>query len=148
MMDVRKRMERTLFCLLLSMTAGAMVLHFGQPDRSLAGAARTGLTARHETTIYVHSQADSEGKPLHFFVDRDGKASPTDRWLTASRQGSVHIGLQTSSSRPPTSRQWQTTETLIQQLRQQFSADARVVYDETLRSSPGGRPPLGQTSGI
>jgi len=134
-------MERTLFCLLLSMTAGALILHFGQPDRSLASAGdRIGLTAVQETVIHIQSHQDRTGdSSLHFFVDRDGKVSPTDRWISGEQRGMILIGLQTPTSRLVSSKQWQATERLVSQLRQTVNAQAKVTCDDGLRLPASAR---------
>lgn len=144
-MDWRKRMERTLFCLLVSMTLGAIVLHMGQPSHTPGGPSvrLTGETAKPDGyTVIIEPQRNpttGQRGGSHFYVDRKGTASPTDEWLSHERNtrsgDTLRIGLQLSvGSDAVTPAQWTATERLLQDLQTRLqTSNIRVVVDRGVR---------------
>jgi hypothetical protein len=157
-MDRHRRLERTLFCLVLSMTAGALVLHWGQPARSDAGRPNISLIGSlgwNSIQIIPEVKAfEAAADETHFFVDREGRCLPTARWqdqTPVGQSGVVRIGLQASEqSRTVSPRQWNATTHLVRDLQRQYGVPGEhVILDNSLvlpaqpsPSSPNTRPHL------
>jgi hypothetical protein len=158
-MDRPRRIERTLGCLVVSMTLGAGVLHWFQPARLSDRSAHTMLSALSQpwSVVRIEARHDPESvasRSLHFFVDRQGKSHPTENWSRQKRLDEVpvvRIGLQASpQSNEVTGRQWETTLTLIHDLQARFRIPGQqVIPEDTLAiprvPTPGlsiGRPAL------
>jgi hypothetical protein len=149
-------MERTLFCLLVSMTGGALILHFSQPNRSSHRQTRTDLIGRTAAqpwhAVQISPQPDvvtSAATCSHFFIDHDGKTHPTDSWLREKQlgqRGVLQIGLQTDdSSREITPAQWAAAMDLIRALNDNLQIsiakqDIHVDSALTLPSTQSRRP--------
>ena len=123
--DRQKRMAQTLGCLVASMTACAILLHWGQPgpDRAVAAPA-VELIASPITQPWQGIRIDparSDGRidapGTHFFVDREGRWSATEAWQNQGQlrqKGVVHITLQPSANTNKiTPAQWDTTQRLM-----------------------------------
>ncbi len=157
-MDRHGRLERTLFCLVLSMTVGALVLHWGQPVRSDGSHPNIPLIGSLGwSAIEISPEAEAfeaAAGETHFFVDRDGRCLPTSRWQNQApvgQSGVVRIGLQASpESREISPRQWSATTHLVHDLQRQYGVPGeRVILDNRLvvpaepaPSSPNTRPHL------
>lgn len=118
-------MAQTLGCLVASMTACAVLLHWGQPrpDRPTAPLAME-LIASSITQPWQGIRIDparSDGRidapGTHFFVDREGRWSATEAWQKQGQlkqKGVVHITLQPSANTNKiTPAQWETTQRLM-----------------------------------
>lgn len=126
--DRQKRMAQTLGCLVASMTACAVLLHWGQPgpERAVAApgfelAANTVKQAWQGVRIdagRLDGQLDAAS--THFFVDREGRGTMTDAWKSQGQlrqKGIVHITLQPSAkTKQITPAQWDTTSKLLSEL--------------------------------
>jgi hypothetical protein len=161
-MDRHRRLERTLFCLVFSMTAGALVLHWGQPSRSDAARPNIPLIGSVGWSM-IHIAPEPKGfqaasDETHFFVDRQGHCQPTPRWqnqVPLGEAGVVRIGLQASPhSNEITARQWNAATQLVRDLKRQYNVPGeRIILDDTLvvparpaPSSPSTRPELIKSS--
>lgn len=147
-------MERTLYCLVASMTVGAIILHLGQPSRSAAERRSTELVAHSGApgsqwdSIRIGPQSDGKGSDssvTHFFVDRLGHPTRTNSWLAQKRlgrEGTVCIGLQTSAqSNQVTAAQWTATLQLINDLRGEYGISSEHVFmDDNLAVPPAPAP--------
>ncbi len=146
-MDRHRRVDRTLFCLVVSMTFGALVLHWIQPDRSAGLAYGTdliGVIRQPWHAIHIDPQAEPsrDAQPTaHFLVDRDGKRLPTEKWQAQRNigaQGVVRIGLEAlPDSHDVTGIQRAAVESLIEALQHKcrISPD-RVLWDDALAIPP------------
>jgi hypothetical protein len=149
-------MERTLFCLLVSMTGGALILHFSQPNRSSDQRAGTHLIGRTAAqpwhAVHISPQPDAVASAAtcsHFFIDHSGRTHPTDSWLrekSLGQPGVLQIGLQTArDSREITPAQWTAAMDLIRALKNTLrisiaEQDIRVDSGLTLPSTQSRRP--------
>lgn len=143
-MDWRPRMERTLFCLLVSMTAGALILHFSQPNRPAAGRPGTELMSRTQAwhAVHISPQPDvptSASTSSHFFINQQGQTYPTDSWIAhraLGQPGVLQIGLQTPiDSREISPEQWAAAMDLIRFLKDNFRIaiqDRDILIDNAL----------------
>lgn len=147
-MEGRKRTERTLFYLVLSMCAGALILHLGQPNRALSRPGMTdliGQTSKPEPfTIYLYPQRlgpSGGAKQAHIFIDREGRRSATDAWVgrKLSDAPMVRIGLQTPShSNMVTPKQWAAAQEFIGDLRGKLNTTMlRVVLEDGIQAPRG-----------
>ena len=123
--DRQKRMAQTLGCLVASMTACAILLHWGQPrsDRPVMPPAMeliaSSITQPWQSIQIEPARADGliDARHTHFFVDREGRWSPTEAWQTQGQlkqKGVVHIAVQPSANtNKMTPAQWDTTQRLM-----------------------------------
>lgn len=123
--DRQKRMAQTLGCLVASMTACAVVLHWGQPKSGRAAVPpameliASSVTQPWQSIRIEPARADGriDPKQTHFFVDREGRWSDTEAWRTQSKnkqQGVVRIAVQPSTNtNRMTAAQWDTTQRLM-----------------------------------
>jgi hypothetical protein len=123
--DRQKRMAQTLGCLVASMTACAVLLHWGQPkgDRPATPPAMeliaSSVTQSWQSIRIEPARSDGriDPKQTHFFVDREGRWSDTEAWRTQGKlkqQGVVRIAVQPSTnSNRMTAAQWDTTQRLM-----------------------------------
>ena len=134
-------MERTLFCLLVSMTGGALILHFSQPNRPAAGQPGTELMGRTPSqawhSVHISPQPDvptSASTSSHFFIDQKGQTYPTDSWIAHKALGPpgvLQIGLQTRiDSREISLEQWTAAMDLIRFLKDNFRI---AIQDRDIR---------------
>jgi hypothetical protein len=150
-MDRHRRMGRTLGCLVASMTVGAVVLDWGQPNRPHSKTPEIALIARGNdappwSSIRVAPQPASatQSKDTHFLVDREGRCVPTDHWLKQHRLGResvVRVALVSSAhANDVTAPQWATAQQLVGALQQTCNIPPpRVVFDDTLAVPPPTR---------
>jgi hypothetical protein len=140
-------MDRTLFCLLVSMTLGAMILNWTQPERPAHHRAPAELTAVIPDRWYaisvipLHDNERGNEAASHFLVDRDGRRSATEPWTAQRRFGSigmVRIGLVAPPGSQEVSRpQRAAAEALVQELRDRCDIPGeRVFWDDTLIVPP------------
>jgi len=150
-----KRMARTLGCLVASMTVGAALLDWIQPERMPIASARTELMSEVRDVL---GQGGGEGGPArqweavhvsplrpddrdqdrwHFVIGRDGQLSlisPGRMREGADSHGEVRVGLLGSTqSNEITPGQWARALQLVQTLQQEYQIPGeRVVWDDTL----------------
>jgi hypothetical protein len=146
--DRHRRMAQTLGCLVASMTAGAVLLHWVQPkpDRSATQPAELVAHSIKQQWRYIRiDPARKDGRidpqETHFFVDREGALSWTQAWQTQShlgQNGVVRIALQPSANtNKVTPMQWQTTRWLMNLLCDKCRIPERnIVLADTLAIPP------------
>lgn len=151
-MDRHRRMARTLGCLVASMTAGAAVLDWVQPDRPASQRRAIELVASGSTitqqwdSIRIDSFRNDSKKlsETHFFVDRQGNWQPTDCWVNQRKLGrasEVRIGLQSSAgSNIVTPSQVATTQELVSALQRACKIQARALWNDTIALPPAPSP--------
>ena len=144
-------MGRTLGCLVASMTLGAAVLDWSQPNRSHNKSPDIALIARGNSAsgwsaIRVAPQpaSSTQTRDTHFLVDREGRCLPTDHWLKQHRLGKesvVRVALVSSPhANDVTASQWATAQQLVGALEQTCNIPPpRVVFDDTLAVPPPSR---------
>jgi hypothetical protein len=137
-------MARTLGCLVASMTAGAVVLEWVQPDRPATQARAVELIARGGTVtgqwegIRIDPYRDGMAEPdrFHFMVDTKGNYVRTGHWLSQkplTGRPEVRIGLQSSSnSNQITMQQLAATKELVAALRQVCGIRSSAYLDDTI----------------
>jgi hypothetical protein len=136
-------MARTLGCLVASMTVGAALLDWFQPNRLINNGPSIELIARGSgtwTSIRVAPQrAGGAGKvsDAHFCIDREGNCNPTDYWINQRRFGNesvVRVGLVAApNSNEVALPQWWAAQELIAALQQQWPIpENRIQLDDTL----------------
>jgi len=154
-MERHKRMARTLGCLVASMTLGAGILEWLQPNRSsphLSGTELIGQVARprdpalpaeagssrwHSIYIDAHpADAAAGASRPHFVVAPDGRFDATN-WRDQVRfdpDGVVRIGLvQNPNSSQMTAAQWSAAWKLIKALQMEWSIPReRVAWHDSL----------------
>jgi hypothetical protein len=154
-MERHRRMDRTLFSLLVSMTLGALLLHFGQPIYPEPAIVPTELTAHsgwantawHTIRIDPRQELDPHDDATHIFVDRDGRLVQTASWEAQrdiQQAGVVRIGMVVPRySNRVTGLQRSATEAVIRQLRAECGiAPDQVLWDDTLQVPPPSPLPL------
>ena len=151
-MDRHSRMARTLGCLVASMTLGAMLLDWVQPDSIASATAPVGLMAPAADghawkSIHVMPQRGqgSSSASAHWVVDRDGRAVQTDHWKNKRQLlpgGEVRVCLiAPAQSNDITPRQWAAALELVAGLQQECQiARNQVVVDDTLALPKVARP--------
>lgn len=167
--DRQRRMAQTLGCLVASMTACAILLHWGQPKpgRPVIGPALE-LNALSITQPWRYIRIDparmdgSLDRQAHFFVDREGHCSSTQTWQNQAhlgQKGVVQIALQPSANTNEiTPAQWDYTRRLMTKLRETCGIPNdrdHIVWNDTLaipsvaaRKTPaaGPRASVGQVN--
>lgn len=134
-------MERTLFSLLVSMTGGALILHFSQPNRPATGQPGRELMSRTASqtwyAVHISPQPDvatSAATSSHFFIDQHGQTYPTDSWIAhkaLGQPGVLQIGLQTPvDSREISPEQWAAAMDLLRRLKDNLRI---IIQDSDIR---------------
>jgi hypothetical protein len=147
-------MERTLFCLLVSMTGGALILHFSQPNRPATGRPGTELMSRTASqgwhTVHISPQpnvASTASTSSHFFIDQRGQWHATDSFLAhraLGQPGVLQIGLQTPlDCREISPEQWTAAMDLIRFLKDNFRI---TIQEHDIRIDNRLTPPGGAHS--
>lgn len=144
-------------CLVASMTLGAAVLDWGQPDRPPSQRRALELIAQGSTmrqwdSIRVDPKHDVSlsAKDAHFIVDAQGNCAATENWRgqrPLDRMPQIRIGLQAPlNSNQVTVSQWNGARELIDEL-QRVCKISRTVVDDTIAlpaSAPAPRPQQGR----
>lgn len=133
-------MAKMLGCLVASMTLGAVLLDWFQPNRpdaetprrqliaqirnAIDPTAKGGTTTEKWQTIRALPLSPGEPARVHFTVDAEGRWTPTSLWKNQQpigEPGVIRIGLQTSSgSGEITSAQWSATCQLRNNLQEMY----------------------------
>lgn len=165
-MDRHRRITRTLACLVLSMTVGAAVLDWFQPDRIAGQVGGPALVALLRDSISEPTQADAEqrqwrviridpqhgdaaagARSAHIVIDHDGRWAPTENWRN---QQPLHdaetlcIGLRASAdSNVVTPDQWRAMTMIVRTLQQMCRIPGQaVVLNDTLAPPPDAGTPI------
>lgn len=160
-MDRHKRMARTLGCLVASMTLGAILLEFTQPDRP----SRTPLAGNLLQSVRPEVSADGADRSVeweaisvvpqtrltddpsitpHIVISPEGDYLDRSNW---DRQARLHpadtvlVGLlDAAGGEDVPHRQWEAAWRLVQALQAECSIpDSRITIDDRLRP-PTGNP--------
>jgi len=149
-------MAKMLGCLVASMTVGAALLDWFQPNRVDADTPRTQLIAQIRDaispaaskttpaekwhTIRAVPMAAGDASRAHFLVNRDGTWDATAQWQAQKNVGEpgvIRIGLETpSGSGEVTGAQWSATCQLRNNLQEMYK-----ITRERFVPSPNLRPP-------
>lgn len=152
------RMEVTLGCLVASMTLGAAVLDWSQPNGAYRSLSPTELTALHLkdkidrsmesqaqagqwSSIYIGPRADTQSSPVadcHIVIERDGQCAVSDDFIKGQSlpgyQGQVRIGMVVSGrDTQASSSQIQVAERLVHILKKKCAiSDHQIELDRSL----------------
>lgn len=133
-------MARTLGSLVLSMTIGAAVLDWWQPNTVSAGRpatelmARGGLTAREDQVVRFVPQRSggaAQARNAHFFIDREGACyvtNPSQRQNVPAGEIRVNL-LAAANTNEIAAPQWDAARRLLGELQ---VPPHRVIVDDTL----------------
>jgi hypothetical protein len=156
--DRHRRMAQTLGCLVASMTAGAVLLHWVQPKPERTATPPAELVAHSIKQQWQYIRIDPARKDgridpreTHFFVDREGALSWTQTWQTQShlgQKGVVRIALQPSAhTNQVTAPQWETTRWLMSLLCNKCRIPTRnVALADTLAVPSSAKRKAAETS--
>ena len=152
--DRQKRMAQTLGCLVASMTACAVVLHWGQPKPDRPGVPpaieliASSITQPWQYIRIDPARADGQldASQTHFFVDCEGRWSATETWRAQTQlgqKGVVQIALQPSANTNKiTPAQWETTRRLMGVLLNKCNIpDRHIVLNDALAIPTVSRKP-------
>lgn len=153
----QRRMDKTLGCLVASMTLGALVLYYTQPELPATQGKSRFLIAEPSVWHAIHIDpeaimADQPAGSAHFYVDQSGEWAKTGLWThqqrltgeaplrdtdgqeAASYEQVIRIGLITpSGSYEITEAQHARASLLVQELSERFGiASERIIWDDTL----------------
>lgn len=146
-MDRRQRMDRTLICLVVSMTLGAVVLQWIQPDRGHSRAhARDLIAGMSHPWRGIHldparASFEESIRHSHFVITADGHCRTTPNWTgqeTIGADAVIRIALITPPySHEVTREQSRAAQLLIEALIKQGSiSPEQVIWDDTLTVPP------------
>lgn len=143
--DQHRRMTRTLFCLVASMTVGALFLDVMKPSRIAAPASGIELAGdRAWSSIAVDTAADLPAGPeAHFLIFPNGEHKRTAQWEGQQRLGHeavIRIVIVEEDGQSVTPAQRAKMSTLVRFLQERFSiADPHVQWPSVQRpAGPAG----------